>query len=289
VHRVAIGKLTSNALADMNMSTRTVDKTKNFFALGLMYWMYNRRWTSRYGSFRRNSGPRIHRSRKRTSGVEGRLQLRGHHGDLHHPLRSQTRQAAPGQVPQYHGERGHRPRARRGLPEIRPSALPRLLPDHPASDILHELSRLKEFGVKTFQAEDEIAAICAAIGAPTLDRWPPTSTSGPGLALKTEAIGLAIMLELPLVILDVQRGGPSTGLPTKTEQADLLQAVHGRNGEAPLCVIAPATPAECFQMAYEAARLAVKYMTCHLSDRRIPRKRLGAVAHPRADDLPTSR
>jgi 2-oxoglutarate ferredoxin oxidoreductase subunit alpha len=134
-------------------------------------------------------------------------------------------------------------------------------PITPASDILHELSRLKQYGVKTFQAEDEIAAICSAIGASYTGALGVTTTSGPGMALKTEAMGLAIMLELPLVIVDVQRGGPSTGLPTKTEQADLLQAVQGRNGEAPLCVLAASTPADCFTAAYEASRIAIKYMT----------------------------
>jgi 2-oxoglutarate ferredoxin oxidoreductase subunit alpha len=144
------------------------------------------------------------------------------------------------------------------------SGLPLFLgsyPITPASDILHELSKHKAFGVKTFQAEDEIAGICSAIGASYGGAIGLTTTSGPGLALKTEAIGLAVMLELPLVIVNVQRGGPSTGLPTKTEQADLLQAMFGRNGEAPVCVIAATTPADCFIMAYEAARLALTHMT----------------------------
>ena len=141
-------------------------------------------------------------------------------------------------------------------------------PITPASDILHELARHKSFGVKTFQAEDEIAAVCAAIGASFAGQIGLTGTSGPGVALKQEAIGLAVMTELPLVIVNVQRGGPSTGLPTKTEQADLFQAVWGRNGECPAIVIAPATPADCFHMAIEAVRLAFKYMcpVFYLSD-----------------------
>ena len=141
-------------------------------------------------------------------------------------------------------------------------------PITPASDILHELSRHKSFGVKTFQAEDEIAAVCAAIGASFAGQIGLTGTSGPGVALKQEAIGLAVMTELPLVIVNVQRGGPSTGLPTKTEQADLFQAVWGRNGECPAIVVAPATPADCFHMAIEAVRLAFKYMSpvFYLSD-----------------------
>ncbi|HEV2761688.1 MAG TPA: 2-oxoacid:acceptor oxidoreductase subunit alpha, partial [Pyrinomonadaceae bacterium] len=141
-------------------------------------------------------------------------------------------------------------------------------PITPASDILHELSRHKNFGVKTFQAEDEIAAVCVAIGAAFTGHIGLTGTSGPGVALKQEAIGLAVMTELPLVIVNVQRGGPSTGLPTKTEQADLFQAVWGRNGECPAVVLAPASPADCFTMAIEAVRLAFKYMTpvFYLSD-----------------------
>ena len=133
-------------------------------------------------------------------------------------------------------------------------------PITPASEILQYLSTYKNFGVKTFQAEDEIAGITSAIGAAYAGNLAITTTSGPGLALKTEAIGLAVMTELPLVIVDVQRGGPSTGLPTKTEQADLLQAVYGRNGEAPVAVLAASTPSDCFYMALEASRLAIKYM-----------------------------
>ncbi|MGE5499810.1 MAG: 2-oxoacid:acceptor oxidoreductase subunit alpha, partial [Syntrophothermus sp.] len=134
-------------------------------------------------------------------------------------------------------------------------------PITPASEILHELSKFKNFGVKTFQAEDEIAGIATAVGASFAGNLAITTTSGPGLALKTEAVGLAVMTELPLVIVDVQRGGPSTGLPTKTEQADLSQAIFGRNGEAPVPVIAASTPSDCFYMAIEAVRLATKYMT----------------------------
>lgn len=138
---------------------------------------------------------------------------------------------------------------------------------------MHELSYFKNFGVKTFQAEDEIAGIASAIGASFGGSLAITTTSGPGVALKTEAIGLAVMTELPLVIINVQRGGPSTGLPTKTEQADLLQAVYGRNGEAPVPVIAASTPGDCFYMAYEASRIALKYMTPVFIDRWIFSKR----------------
>jgi 2-oxoglutarate ferredoxin oxidoreductase subunit alpha len=160
-------------------------------------------------------------------------------------------------------------------------------PITPASDILHELSRHKNFGVKTFQAEDEIAAICSAIGASFGGSLAATASSGPGIALKTEAMGLAVMLEMPLVIVNVQRGGPSTGLPTKTEQSDLLQAVYGRNGECPIPVIAASTPSDCFDMVFEACRLAVEFMTpvMFLSD--------GYIANgaepwrfPKSSDLP---
>jgi 2-oxoglutarate ferredoxin oxidoreductase subunit alpha len=160
-------------------------------------------------------------------------------------------------------------------------------PITPASDILHELARHKSFGVKTFQAEDEIAAVCSAIGASFAGHIGLTGTSGPGVALKQEAIGLAVMTELPLVIINVQRGGPSTGLPTKTEQADLFQAVWGRNGECPAIVVAPATPADCFHMAIEAVRLSFKYMSpvFYLSDGYLAN---GAEpwAIPEIDDLP---
>ena len=134
-------------------------------------------------------------------------------------------------------------------------------PITPASPILHALANMKEFGVVTFQAEDEIAAVCAAIGASFAGALGITSSSGPGIALKTEALGLAVMTELPLIVINSQRAGPSTGMPTKTEQSDLLQAIWGRNGDTPMPVLAAATPAECFEVAYEAVRLATRYMT----------------------------
>ena len=157
----------------------------------------------------------------------------------------------------------------------------------PASDILHELSAYKNFGVKTFQAEDEIAGVCSAIGAAFGGSLGLTTSSGPGIALKTEAMGLALMLELPLVVCNIQRGGPSTGLPTKTEQADLMQSLYGRNGESPIPVIACRTPGDCFETAYEAFRLAVKYMTpvIFLSDGHL-RERLGALARPPGSGAP---
>jgi len=262
VHRVGITKLTTNALADMNLSTRFVDKTKNFFALGLMYWMYNRPLDQSI----RFIEEKFALKDKQVAEANLRVLRAGfNYGDTTEMFTTRF-DVRPAKLPpgRYRNVMGNVATALGLVAAARKSGLQLFLgsyPITPASDILHELSKLKEFGVKTFQAEDEIAAICAAIGASYAGALAATTTSGPGLALKTEALGLAIMLELPLVVVDVQRGGPSTGLPTKTEQADLLQAVYGRNGEAPLAVIAASSPADCFYTVYEAARLAIRYMT----------------------------
>ena len=208
--------------------------------------------------------------------LEDRLQLRRHDRSLHHSLHESRRPTiAPGS---YRKITGNEATAIGFVAASQLAGRPLFYgsyPITPASDILHELARHKNFGVKTFQAEDEIAAVCAAIGASFAGQIGLTGTSGPGVALKQEAIGLAVMTELPLVIINVQRGGPSTGLPTKTEQADLFQAVWGRNGECPAIVIAPATPADCFHMAIEAVRLAFKYMVpvFYLSDGYLQRRR----------------
>ncbi|MBX2990287.1 MAG: 2-oxoacid:acceptor oxidoreductase subunit alpha [Bacteroidetes bacterium] len=261
VYKVPISKMTSNALADMNLSTKFIDKTKNFFALGLMYWMYNRPLDQsiRYIQEKFKKDPQVIEANTRV------LHAGYNYGDTVEifTTRYEVKPAklAPGK---YRNIMGNVATALGLVAAAKKAGLELFLgsyPITPASDILHELSTMKNFGVKTFQAEDEIAAICSAIGASYAGALGATTTSGPGMALKTEAIGLAIMLELPLVIVNVQRGGPSTGLPTKTEQADLLQAVVGRNGEAPLCVIAASTPADCFSTVYEAARLSVKFMT----------------------------
>jgi 2-oxoglutarate/2-oxoacid ferredoxin oxidoreductase subunit alpha len=262
VHRIAINKLTAAALEDMNLSTKLMDKSKNFFALGLMYWMYNRPIDQSVKFIQEKFGA------KDPSVVEANIRVlkAGYNfGDTTEFFTTRY-DVRPANLPagKYRNIMGNVATALGLVAAAKKSGLPLFLgsyPITPASDILHELSRYKEFGVKTFQAEDEIAAICSAIGASYTGALAATTTSGPGLALKTEALGLAIMLELPLVIVDVQRGGPSTGLPTKTEQSDLLQAVRGRNGEAPLCVLAASTPADCFAAAYEAARIAVKFMT----------------------------
>ena len=262
VNRVSISKLTSNAVADMNLSTKIVDKTKNFFALGLMYWMYNRPLDQSIKFIQEKFGskdPQIAEANLRV------LKAGYNYGDTVEIFTTRY-EVKPAKLPPgtYRNIMGNTATAIGLVAAAKKAGLQLFLgsyPITPASDILHELAALKEFDVKTFQAEDEIAAICSAIGAAYTGSLGATTTSGPGMALKTEALGLAIMLELPLVVIDVQRGGPSTGLPTKTEQGDLLQAVLGRNSEAPLCVLAASTPADCFATAYEAARIAIKYMT----------------------------
>jgi 2-oxoglutarate ferredoxin oxidoreductase subunit alpha len=261
VYKVPISKMTANALADMNLSTKFVDKTKNFFALGLMYWMYNRPLDQSIKFIHEKFGkdPQVVEANTRV------LNAGFNYGDTVEIFTTRY-EVKPAKLPRgkYRNIMGNVATALGLVAAAKKAGLQLFLgsyPITPASDILHELARLKNYDVKTFQAEDEIAAICSAIGASYAGALGVTTTSGPGMALKTEAMGLAIMLELPLVIVDVQRGGPSTGLPTKTEQADLLQAVVGRNGEAPLCVLAASTPADCFDAAYEASRLAIKFMT----------------------------
>lgn len=262
VHKVGITKLTAHAIADMNLSTKFVDKSKNFFALGMMYWMYNRPLDQSMKFIQEKFGkkdPQIAEANLRV------LKAGYNYGETTEIFTTRY-EVKPAKLPpgRYRNIMGNVATALGFVAAAKKSGLELFLgsyPITPASDILHELSALKHFGVKTFQAEDEIAAVCAAIGASYAGSLGITTTSGPGLALKSEAINLAVMLELPLVIVDVQRGGPSTGLPTKTEQADLLQALYGRNGESPICIIAASTPADCFAAAYESSRLAIKYMT----------------------------
>ncbi|MGA9117241.1 MAG: 2-oxoacid:acceptor oxidoreductase subunit alpha [Bacteroidota bacterium] len=262
LHQVAISRLTAGAVADMNLSTKLVDKTKNFFALGLMYWLYNRPLDQSIRFIREKFGS------KDESVAEANLRVLKagyNYGDTVElfTTRYEVRPAAlpPGT---YRNIMGNTASALGLVAAAERAGLELFLgsyPITPASDILHELAALKHHGVKVFQAEDEIAAVCSAIGASYAGALGTTSTSGPGLALKSEAVNLAVMLELPLVVVNVQRGGPSTGLPTKTEQADLLQSLFGRNGESPLCVLAASTPSDCFDAAYEAARIAIRHMT----------------------------
>jgi 2-oxoglutarate ferredoxin oxidoreductase subunit alpha len=261
IHAVDITRLTTNAVADLDLSTKVAERSKNFFALGLMYWMFTRPMepTVRWIRDKFKKIPEV---------VEANIRVLkagyafGETTEIFH-ARYEVEPAvlAPGT---YRSITGNEAVALGLIAASVKSGLDLFLgsyPITPASEILHELSKHKNFRVRTFQAEDEIAGISSAIGASYAGSIGVTTTSGPGLALKTEAMGLAVMLELPLVIIDVQRGGPSTGLPTKTEQADLLQAVHGRNSEAPIPVIAACSPAGCFDMAYEAVRIATKFMT----------------------------
>lgn len=261
VYQVPISSLTANALEGVKLSPKEVARAKNFFALGLMYWLFNRpidntvKWI--HQKFAKNP--------EYIEGNEKALRAGYNYGEMTE-LFTARYTVEPAKLPKgtYRSISGNEATALGFLAASVKSGLPLFLgsyPITPASEIIQYLSTYKNFGVKTFQAEDEIAGITTAIGASFAGNLAITSTSGPGLALKTEAIGLAVMTELPLVIIDVQRGGPSTGLPTKTEQADLLQVVFGRNGEAPVAVLAAATPSDCFHMAIEASRIAIKFMT----------------------------
>ncbi len=261
VFQVDITKLTNLALADMNLGQKIVDKTKNFFALGMMYWMFNRTLdnTVEWIKDKFSKKPELIEANTRVMKAGWNYAETTDIFAVKYDVKPAP--LAPGK---YRNINGNQATALGFVAASEKSGLPLFLgsyPITPASDILHELSYFKNFGVKTFQAEDEIAGITSAIGASFGGNLAITTTSGPGVALKTEAIGLAVMVELPLVIVNVQRGGPSTGLPTKTEQADLLQAVYGRNGEAPVPVIAASTPSDCFSAAFEASRIALKYMT----------------------------
>jgi 2-oxoglutarate ferredoxin oxidoreductase subunit alpha len=261
VHVVDITKLTSNALADMNLSNKVVERSKNFFALGMMYWMFSRPFetTVNWIQDKFKKTPELVEANTRV------LKAGYAFGETTEIFAARYEvKPAPLTPGKYRSITGNEATAWGMIAASVKSGLDLFLgsyPITPASDILHELSKHKNFRVKTFQAEDEIAGITSAIGASYGGALGTTTTSGPGMALKSEAMGLAVMLELPLVIIDVQRGGPSTGLPTKTEQADLLQAVHGRNSEAPIPVLAASTPADCFATVFEACRLAIKYMT----------------------------
>ncbi|HKB84705.1 MAG TPA: 2-oxoacid:acceptor oxidoreductase subunit alpha [Ignavibacteriaceae bacterium] len=268
VVQVPLSQLTKTALEDSGLSAKEIERCKNFFALGMMYWLYSRpieptiEWI--HSKFK---------SRDDIASANEKALKSGYYFGENTELFTTRYSVQPAKLirGRYRNISGNEALAIGFVTASVKSGLPLFLgsyPITPASDILHELSKHKNFGVRTFQAEDEIAAVSAAIGASFSGALGITTTSGPGVALKTEAIGLAVMTELPLVIIDIQRGGPSTGLPTKTEQADLLQAMYGRNSEAPVVVIAPSTPADCFNMALEAVRIATTYMVpvMYLSD-----------------------
>ncbi len=257
---IDINKQTLAAVAGCGLTNKDANRCKNFWTLGLMYWIYSRpleptvRWLEK--KFKKGNEAKANVAALSAGFAFGETLELYHERYIVPPA---TLKAGL-----YRNMSGNVATAWGLLAGSHLCGLPIVLgtyPITPASDILHELSRHKDLGVTTVQAEDEIAAVCVAIGASYSGKLGITTTSGPGMALKTEALGLAISTELPLVVVDVQRAGPSTGLPTKTEQADLLQAVFGRNGEAPLCVLAAATPADCFAMAVEAVRIATKYMT----------------------------
>ncbi len=261
VHKMDVSKLTKEALVDSGLGSKEVDRSKNMFVLGLLFWLFDKTMDSSIQFIQEKFAhkPDIAEANIRV------LKTGWDFGD--HTEIFNTRyhvRAASLPAGTYRSITGNHATALGLLAAAEKSRLPLFLgsyPITPATDILQDLSRYKSNGVKTFQAEDEIAGICAAIGAAYAGSLAATTTSGPGMALKTEAAGLAVMLEIPLVIVNVQRGGPSTGLPTKTEQSDLLMALYGRHGEAPLPVLAAASPSDCFAMAYEACRLAVEHMT----------------------------
>ena len=288
VFNVPISTLNSRALEGLGLTNKQVDLTKNFFALGLMFWLYERdmagtvKWIDEKFSKR----PEIAEGNKRA------LKAGYNFGEtteiFHERYVVPPAKLAPGH---YRNITGNEATALGFVAAAKLAGRDLFYgsyPITPASDILHQLAGYKNFGVKTFQAEDEIAAIGAAIGASYGGAMGMTASSGPGIALKSEALGLAVMVELPLVVVDVQRSGPSTGMPTKTEQADLLQVLYGRNSDSPVAVVAPATPGECFQYAIEAWRLALKYMTpvVYMSDAFLA---TGAEPWrvPNFDDLPS--
>jgi 2-oxoglutarate ferredoxin oxidoreductase subunit alpha len=261
VFTVEITKLTREALKDSGLGSKDKDRCKNMFVLGFLYWMYGRNLDNTIeflnGKFAKK--PEI------LSANIKALKAGFFYGDTTETFTTKY-EVEPAKMDQgtYRSIGGNTALAYGLITAGQKSNLPLFLgtyPITPASDILHELAKHKNFGVKTFQAEDEIAAICSSIGASFAGNLGITTSSGPGIALKGEAIGLATILEIPLVVVNVQRGGPSTGLPTKTEQSDLMQALYGRNGEAPVPVIATKTPSDCFFAAIEAARIAIEYMT----------------------------
>lgn len=261
VYPIEVTKLTKECLKDSGLGTKDIDRTKNMFVLGYVLWMFDRTLdpTIKYLSEKFKKKPEIVDANVKV------LRAGYNFGDTTEtPTTRFSVDKAEMPSGTYRNIMGNQATALGLVAATQRSGLELFYgsyPITPASDVLHELAKHKNFGVKTFQAEDEIAAVASAIGASFGGALGITASSGPGIALKGEAIGLALMLELPLVIVNVQRGGPSTGLPTKTEQADLLQAVYGRNGEAPVAVVAAATPADCFNMAFEACRLAVEHMT----------------------------
>ncbi|MEF9905707.1 2-oxoacid:acceptor oxidoreductase subunit alpha [Streptomyces sp. P9-A2] len=263
LHPVPLTTLTVEALREFDLTRKEAERSKNMFALGLLSWMYHRptEGTERFLTSKFAKKPDIAAANIAAYRAGWNFGETTEDFAVSYEVAPAAAAFPPGV---YRNISGNLALAYGLIAASRQADLPLFLgsyPITPASDILHELSRHKNFGVRTFQAEDEIAGIGAALGAAFGGSLAVTTTSGPGVALKSETIGLAVSLELPLLIVDIQRGGPSTGLPTKTEQADLLQAMYGRNGEAPVPVVAPRTPADCFDAAIEAARIALTYRT----------------------------
>ena len=261
VHKVDVTKHTKQCLVDSGLGMKEIERSKNMFVLGLLLWMFDKPLdiTENFIRDKFAKQPEIADANIKA------LNAGWNYGDNTEIFTTQFKVAAAKLPPgTYRNITGNHATAVGLLAAAEKSGLPLFLgsyPITPATDILHELSKYKANGVKTFQAEDEIAGICSAIGASYAGNLAVTTTSGPGMALKTEAMGLATMLEIPLVVVNVQRGGPSTGLPTKTEQADLLMAMHGRHGEAPVPVLAASSPSDCFETVFEASRIAVEHMT----------------------------
>lgn len=262
VIKMDVTKLTRETLKDFTtLGTKEKDRAKNMFVLGFLYWMYSRNPENTITFLKEKFAktPDILESNIKV------LQAGYNYGDTTETFTTRySVKKAKMPAGNYRGIKGNQALAFGLIAAAQKSGLQLFLgtyPITPASDILHELSRHKNFGIKTFQAEDEIAAISSAIGASYGGSLGVTTTSGPGMALKSEAMGLAMMLEIPLLVCDIQRGGPSTGLPTKTEQSDLLQAYYGRNGESPIPIVAASTPSDCFNAVYEAVRIAIQHMT----------------------------
>jgi len=261
VYKIDISELTAHALKESGLSKKETGRCKNYYALGLMLALYSRPLEKEEEDIRRKFAKKPEIAEANILALRAGYAYADATEMFITSYKVRTADIAPGT---YRSLTGNHAAALGFVAASELSGVPLFLgsyPITPATDILHEMSLLKHYNVTTFQAEDEIAGICSAIGAAYGGVLGMTTTSGPGMALKTEALGLAVMLEIPLVIVNVQRGGPSTGLPTKIEQSDLLQAVYGRNGECPIPVIAANSPADCFDCAIEAFRLAVKYMT----------------------------
>ncbi|HEX8332073.1 MAG TPA: 2-oxoacid:acceptor oxidoreductase subunit alpha [Segetibacter sp.] len=287
VIKIDVTKLTREALKEYELGVKEKDRAKNMFVLGFLYWMYNRSMENTVSFLVEKFGKKDVILQSNIKALQAGYNYADTTETFTTRFKVEKAKMTPGT---YRSIMGNQALSYGLIAAAKKSGLQLFLgsyPITPASDILHELSRHKAFNVKTFQAEDEIAAITSAIGASYGGLFGVTTTSGPGMALKTEAMGLAVMLEIPLLIINVQRGGPSTGLPTKTEQSDLLQAYYGRNGECPMPVISASTPSDCFSAVYEAIRISIQHMTpvIFLSD--------GFIANgaepwkfPKSEDLP---